>query len=552
MLKAASATIADLGYGWGVVAGAPALPVYSFTDDDVIVSRQQELDPFPGLQDTYNAVAAKFPDPEHFWETRDAPQRTNAAWEAADAFGRRMANLALSAVPYADQVQRLMRAWIEDERRFRRHVVTLPPDAAHVELIDTMDWSSERNGYEGKDWSVHEILEDPRTGIRQMSVRERDPLDYSWRPEFELPSAPGPAAPAPVAPEPVSGYAATAVVLKDAGGTARRAGIRQVWDADIIARGIRWEIRLAGTTVVILQGSTQDLEAGTRTVSEGILADTAYKIRARLIKARETAWTTWRTVVTEAVAGEAVDIPAEVLKRIDDLEKWADDTDEDLDDYRGEIARDIGRIEGLVDTASENLVLEAAALRAEAVAKLNVAKAYTDTEIQKETFTRKSQTDSLAAQISVLTAALVSDNLIQNGQFLDGLDGWTATGSVDVAAKDEASTSAILRTMPAPFAANLPSAGSITRRSDMFSASADDAFQIRFAAGGDGGARRVRSMSNGSTPVSTRSRRRPPRRWSLKAAGCGTGWPCVSRRPPARGGPMSRPRTHRPADPRCG
>lgn len=324
LLKAASATIADLGYGWGIVAGAPALPVYSFTDDDVIVSRQQELEPFPGLQDTYNAVAAKYPDPEHFWETRDAPQRTNAAWEAVDAFGRRMASLSLPAVPYPDQVQRLMREWIEDERRFRRHVIALPPDAAHVDLIDTIDWSSAGNGYGGKDFSTYEILEDPRIGIRQMSIRERDPNDYSWRPEFELPSGPTPAAPAPVIPETVAGYGAQGVIIRDAAGLSRRVGIMQVWNADIVAQGIRWEIRLAGTSQAILEGTTQDLARGGKTVSEGILPDTDYQIRARLILSWTTEWTDWITVRTPDVRFDWQDFEDSIRERIDAMEAEAE------------------------------------------------------------------------------------------------------------------------------------------------------------------------------------------------------------------------------------
>lgn len=483
IFKAASATVADLGYGWGVVAGAPALPVYAFTDDDVIVSRQQELDPFPGLQDTWNAVSAKYPDPAHFWETKDAPQRTNAAWEASDAFGRRMANLSLPAVPYPGQVQRLMRAWIEDERRFRRQVIALPPDSAHVELIDTMDWSSLRNGYGGKDWSVHEILEDPRTGIRQFSIRERDPLDYSWRPDFELPSAPAPAAPAPVIPEPVSGYAATAVILRDQGGIARRAGIRQVWDADIVALGFAWEIRLSGTTEVILRGSSQDIETGTHITTAGILPNTSYEIRARLIKVRETAWTTWRTVVTQMVAGETVDIPAEVLDRIAVLETWVDGTGADIDATLAGIETDIARIDGLVGGVRTDLTAEAAALRTEAMDNLAVAKAYSDTGLLSESFERQGVTDELAARIDQLTAALVSEQLLQNGSFADGLTWWTRSGTGTILTRDPADPDALVQTMPAGTAATIDAGGAVAQMMDIFEVGAQDRLQFRFSAG---------------------------------------------------------------------
>lgn len=343
VFKACSATIADLGYGWGIVVGAPALPVYSFTDDDIIVSRKQELDPFPGLQDTHNAVSAKYPDPENLYETREAPQRTNAAWEESDAFGRRMASLSLPAAPYGNQVQRLMRAWIEDERRFRRHVISLPPDSAHIELIDTADWSSERNGYIGKDFSIYEILEDPRTGVRQFSMRERDPNDYNWRPDFTLPSPPAPRPVTPIAPAPVSGFGATAIVLRDADGSARRAGIRLGWNSEIVALGLRWEIRLAGTAAIVLEGDILNLITGSRDLVSGILPQTAYEVRARLIKNRRTSWTQWHYVQTLDVRLGSHDLDyAEITEEVRDdlgrLEEWAGGTGDWLRGLRNEIA----------------------------------------------------------------------------------------------------------------------------------------------------------------------------------------------------------------------
>ena len=352
IFKASSATVADLGYGWGIVVGAPALPVYSFSDDDIIVSRPQELDPFPGIEETYNAVTARYPDPEALYETKEAPRRTNAAFEIADAFGRRMANLALPAAPYKRQVQRLTRAWLEDARRFRRHVICLPPDAAHVELIDTVDWSSVRNGYSGKDFSVHEITEDPRTGIRQLSLRERDPSDYSWLPEFELPSTPTTPGSTPAAPEPVSGFDAEAVILTDADGIRSRVAIRMFWDADILAEGLRWQIRRAGQTEAALLGSTQAVDAGMHTVADGILPVTTYQVRMRLIARRRTVWSDWITVSTPDVRITREELEEAVLADLDALEDWITDG---------------------VDELTEDLLALAQAIEAEAIARANAA-----------------------------------------------------------------------------------------------------------------------------------------------------------------------------------
>ena len=301
IFKACSATIADLGYGWGIVVGAPALPVYSFTDEDVIVTKPQEYDPFPGIEATYNAVSARYPEPDELYETKEAPQRTNAGWEAADVFGRRMAKLSLPAVTYKRQVQRLMRAWIEDERRFRRHNLSLPPDSAVVEPTDTVSWTSTRNVYATKSFSVHKIVEDPRTGIRTMSLRERDPADYAWVPGDELPSTPTDPGTTDPDPETVSGFSVQAFVLRDAAGLARRPGLMLGWDDDLLAQGLQWQVRLAGETGLYLSGSMLDIDTGALRLVEGILPATTYQARAKLISRWGTAWTPWLSATTASI-----------------------------------------------------------------------------------------------------------------------------------------------------------------------------------------------------------------------------------------------------------
>lgn len=480
VLKACSATIADLGYGWGIVVGAPALPVYAITDDDVIVSRQQELDPFPGLEDTYNAVTARYPDPEALYETKESPRRTNAGYEASDVFGRRMANLALPAAPYKRQVQRLTRAWLEDARRFRRHIMCLPPDSAHVELIDTVDWTSLKNGYAGKDFSVHEIVEDPRTGIRQMSLRERDPVDYSWVPGYELPSVPTIPGTTPPAPESVSGFGAIPLVLTDASGGARRAAIGLSWANDILAQGIRWEVRLAGQPLVVLRGSTQAIDAGATTLAEGILPETIYEVRARLIAGRRTIWTEWVTVTTDSVRLGREDIEDEIVGHIDDLMDWMDSTDPLLDDLQAQINADSDRVDSLVGGVRNDLADEVASVRADLVAGLASTRGYTETAIETYDATNQGQFAALAGQIEQLTAALTSENLVANGKFSADASGWTLTNSARVARAGSADALVLACPEEAMVGVGNGATGSIARPLNGFVVGEYDRIQIRF------------------------------------------------------------------------
>ncbi|MDN5786403.1 phage tail protein, partial [Pseudorhodobacter sp.] len=327
LLKACSGTIADIGFGWSMVAGAPPLPVYSFTDDDVIVSQQQDRDPFPSLQDTYNAVSAKFPDPKHFWETREAPQRTNDVWETSDAFGRRSANLSLPAVPFPDQVQRLTLAWLNDGRRFIQHTVSMPPDAAHVELNDTVTWTSARHGYTGKTFQVSELVEDPRTGIRQAIIRECDASDWAVPPDYILPSPPVPQ-PTTVVLSVLEDFTATPLTIYDGSSAARRGGIRLTWSTDMIADGLRYEIRLPGAGTAVATGTAQAVSTGFLDVFDGLLPATVYEARARLIAERSTSWSSWATVTTPDVRLGAADIASQIIA--------------DIADAKAEIAAQIG------------------------------------------------------------------------------------------------------------------------------------------------------------------------------------------------------------------
>lgn len=480
VFKVCSATIADLGYGWGIVVGAPALPVYACTDDDVIVSRQQELDPFPGIEDTYNAVTARYPDPEDLYETKEAPRRTNATYEVADAFGRRMANLSLPAAPYKRQVQRLTRAWLEDARRFRRHVICLPPDSAHVELIDTVDWTSSKNGYAGKDFSVHEIVEDPRTGIRQLSLRERDPNDYNWVPGYELPSVPTTPGTTPPAPESVSGFAAVPLVLTDATGGARRAAIGLSWANDIVAQGIRWEIRLSGQAQVALRGSTQAIDVGAYTVSEGILPETIYDIRARLIAARRTVWTEWVTVTTDSVRFGREDIEEGILEDIDGLMDWMDSTGPLLEDLQAQIDADSDRIDSLVGGVRDDLADEVAQVRADLTAGLASTNGWTATAISDYDTTIQGQFAAMAGQIEQLTAALTSENLITNGKFAVDAAGWTLTNSARAVRAGSSDALVLASPEEGMMGIGVGANGNIQRPLNGFVVGQYDRIQIRF------------------------------------------------------------------------
>lgn len=298
LLKTCAGRMADVGGTIKIAVGAPGLPVMAITDEDIVVTDEQSHALFPSLAQTHNGVHATFPDPASLWESRDAPPRYDAAAEAED--GRRLvATVALPACPYAGQVQRLMQAWVNEERRFRRHQFVLPPDATKLEPHDVISWTSVRNGYSAKLFEVVQIAHDPVSLLQLVSLREVDPADYDWSTTLELPwVAPAPGSGLPAA-QTVPGFAVVGTALDDAAAVARRPALHLTWDGDgqDDVSALEYEIRRLGGTQVA-RGTTTDVAAGSQIVAAGILPDTTYEVRARFVVGRPVLWTAWLTATT--------------------------------------------------------------------------------------------------------------------------------------------------------------------------------------------------------------------------------------------------------------
>ena len=301
LLKGCAGDVCDIGGVWKARAGGVSLPVYTFTDDDVIITQSSTFDPFPaGLSGVYNAAVATYPEPISTYEIETSPQMLFPTFETEDRGQRLPASLSLPSVPYTNQVQRLCDAYVRDNRRFRRHSVPMPPAAMLLEPLDATAWTSTVNGYSGKVFEVEEIRDDIMSGIQGVSVRERDPADYSWSSTRELPTDPRPFTLVLPVAQSVPSWAVTGVSLVDAGSTARRPALRLAWNGseqDDIA-GIEFEIRLTGTVNVAHRASTTLLDASVFDYSAGILPNVSYEARGRFLSDNARNWSSWVSATT--------------------------------------------------------------------------------------------------------------------------------------------------------------------------------------------------------------------------------------------------------------
>ena len=298
LLKVCVGQISEWGGVYRIRIGPPAAAVLSITDDDISVSDTQELDPFPGLEQTVNAISGQYPEPNSLWQTREAPPIYNSDWEQSDGDRRLPTDIGFPACPYQSQVAQVMNAYIEDARRFRQHRIVLPPDAAILEPLDTVEWTSARNGYTDKLFEVVEIVDRPFTLFQEVLLRERDPSDYDWDSASDPPEPPSDTGVSDPTPQPVAQWAVTAASVSD-GTTARRPALRLEWTAGaaLDAQLVKFEVRVKGESDPFTSG-TADRAAGATVITSGILPEVTYEARGRYVLDRPTEWSDWLEATT--------------------------------------------------------------------------------------------------------------------------------------------------------------------------------------------------------------------------------------------------------------
>jgi hypothetical protein len=322
--NACAGEIVEVGGVYTMRAGPVSMPVYFFTDADLSVDDLRLLTPHGGLDDVHNALYVTHPSRDAMWAQHDAPALFDAEAEADD--GRRLdATLDLPAVARDEQVQRLMSLWLKDDRRMRRHDLTLPPDAAALDPLDAIAWTSARNEYTAKVFEIGEIVDDFTTVMQTVSVRERDADDANWTAATDEITVIHPGTGIAVLPVRVLPlWRIEAAFLADDTGTARRAGLRLQWDGTALGdcTGIRVQVRLYGTTDLVTSFVIANIAAGDAFLFDAILPGLHYEARARLVSNRDTGWTAWADAIAPAIYLTESDFDAgvrETLGRVDDV-----------------------------------------------------------------------------------------------------------------------------------------------------------------------------------------------------------------------------------------
>lgn len=324
LLKAMDGDVAEVGGNWYMRAGGPGLPVMTITDGDIVRNKPQDLDPFPGLGETVNGLHASGPDPDALWEAKEAPARYLADAIAED--GQPLTtSINLPSVFDRIQMQQLMKAWLEDARRFAKHNISLMPHAANLVPLDVIRWNSERNKYTNKDFEIDQMGISARTLAPTLAIREVDPAAGRWQPGDDLPETTPPPVVVVPAPEAVPGAAVDGIAIEDDNGKNRRAAVRIRWTPDLPdAQAIMYKVVDKKTGQLVTNGSTNNIEDGEEIISAGILPVTAYRVQIRMRANRETIWTNAFEVTTPQVYLQSGEVDPDLIDAIEQAQNTAD------------------------------------------------------------------------------------------------------------------------------------------------------------------------------------------------------------------------------------
>ena len=188
-----------------ILVGVPDHVDGAFTDTDVLATEPLGSIPFPNLDSIINGATATYREPAQAWEDKETAPYYRSDLEAEDDGRQQVEGLDLGTTFSGTQAQRVIKAVIEEGRRFGTHVVALPPEFAQFRPLQILAWTSERFGYVAKRFLITARTRDP-WGKVVFGLQEIDPADHNWTPATdEKPLSFAPVVTNRPAPQAVSG-----------------------------------------------------------------------------------------------------------------------------------------------------------------------------------------------------------------------------------------------------------------------------------------------------------------------------------------------------------
>lgn len=306
LLKACNGRIVESGGIYKVYCGGIGAAVFSFTDDNIVISEELTGSLFPAREDIANTITGTYVEPDNAGRQKAFKPRFQADLIADDG-GERKVGMDFEYVRSNTQAQRLAKLALKDNRRFRTFTVAFWTEARKIEPGDVVNWTSFRFGFENKKFIVGDVKLQ-RDGVVFLSLREADPTDADWELTdqniFKIPVY-GDILPASQVLVPTF---TAASVTDDDNTTKRRPAIRirATIDNDFVdCKALLWEVRKRnGDQDIIAQGRSEAFfERGNSKYGDIKITRAAFlpgrRVQIRLKidpeSNRRTGWSAWGT-----------------------------------------------------------------------------------------------------------------------------------------------------------------------------------------------------------------------------------------------------------------
>lgn len=289
-----------------VLVGVPADADGAFSDADVLATEPLGSIPFPNLDSIINGATATYREPSQAWEDKETAPYYRSDLEAEDDGRQQLEGLDLGTTFSGTQAQRVIKAVIEEGRRFKTHVVALPPEFAQYRPLQVLAWTSDRFDYTAKLFLITARTRAP-WGQVVFGLQEVDPADHDWTPETdEQPLSFAPVVTNRPAPQEVSGFYVEPAVVVDSDGASRRPAIDVFWSSTSVTvdvRAVRITVRLAIDESLVWEGEAPRPEVGSARLTEALLPNEDYEVQIEYVpqSGRSTVASSWLPVTTPNV-----------------------------------------------------------------------------------------------------------------------------------------------------------------------------------------------------------------------------------------------------------
>lgn len=296
-----------------ILVGMPAVADGAFTDADVLGTEPLGSIPWPNLDEIINGATATYREPLQAWEDKETAPYLRSDLVDSDDGRENIEGLDLGTTFSGTQAQRVIKAVIEEGRRFDTHVVALPPEYAQFRPLQVLAWTSERFGYSGKLFLITARTREPFGNV-VFGLQEIDPNDHDWNPSTdEKPLSFAPVVTNRPAPQEVSGFSVAPAIAPDSAGNGRRPAIDVFWASTSVTvdvRAVRITIRLAETGVIVWEGEAPRPEPGEARITQALLPNEDYEVQIQYMpySGRVTVESSWLAVTTPNIKLGALDI----------------------------------------------------------------------------------------------------------------------------------------------------------------------------------------------------------------------------------------------------